>query len=416
MYKVGEFGKTLIKFATSQAFSNLLRVISGFLVISLIDPELYGNYSGVGVFLGYILLGHGGIINGLSRELPYELGKGNDEYARQMASSVFVLSIWISVFSSLVFLLFSLYYFIVGEYLFALIFLSYVIIAGLYLLNSQYLPVLYRTNNDFNSLSKQNIFVGIGNLASVALVYYFSIYGLMARGVFLAVYQFFLLYKNKPYKITFEFQWEHYKKLLKTGIPIFIVGQINPLWATILNSIIFSVGGAVNFGLYALSTIVNSTVGVIPTSFSGVIYPRMNIMYGQGKSISYILKSHLKPMFFQFGVMMIIALIGVFLLPVAVPLLIPKYIDGIEAAQWMLFSPVMLSFGVLNNIYNVVKKQQLYFLSILIGVFIGSAYILLQLYFNGFNLVFFPQGMIIGKFLQQGLSLFFIYKFLIDDQ
>jgi len=58
-------------------------MLSGFLVVSLIDPELYGQFTGIGVYTGYILLGHGGIINGLGRELPYELGRGNDNYARE---------------------------------------------------------------------------------------------------------------------------------------------------------------------------------------------------------------------------------------------------------------------------------------------------------------------------------------------
>ena len=76
--KIGTFGEVLIKFASAQVISNFLRLISGLLVVRLLDPSLYGQYTGVGVFLGYILLGHGGIINGLGRELPFELGKGND--------------------------------------------------------------------------------------------------------------------------------------------------------------------------------------------------------------------------------------------------------------------------------------------------------------------------------------------------
>ncbi|MDZ7846855.1 MAG: hypothetical protein U5L96_08825 [Owenweeksia sp.] len=99
-FKVGESEKYLMRFGSAQVLSNSLRMLAGFLVVRLIDPELYGKFSGVGVYMGYILFGHGGIINGLSRELPYALGKGDDEEARQMASSVYALSGLISILAA----------------------------------------------------------------------------------------------------------------------------------------------------------------------------------------------------------------------------------------------------------------------------------------------------------------------------
>jgi O-antigen/teichoic acid export membrane protein len=79
MVQNDSFCKVLTRFASAQTVSTFLRLISGLLVVRLIEPEIYGQYTGVGVFLGYLLLGQGGLINGLSRELPFELGRKNDE-------------------------------------------------------------------------------------------------------------------------------------------------------------------------------------------------------------------------------------------------------------------------------------------------------------------------------------------------
>lgn len=411
---ISEFGKVLIRFASAQVISNFLRLISGFLVVKFLDPSLYGEYTGVGVYLGYILLGQGGIINGLGRELPYELGKGNDKYAQELASSVFILSLIIGGIASITFFSISIHFFTKGTFLPGIIYLSYAIIGLMYVLNSQFLPVLYRTNKDFNSLSKQNIRFGIGNFLTVVLVYFFSIHGLIIRGVVLAIYQFTLLYYNKPYKLLLLYKISHFKKLIKTGLPIFVVGYINPLWSTVINNLIFSLGGALSFGLYSLSTIVQGAFGVIPTSFSGVIYPRMSIMLGQGKSVSEILRANIKPLFFQFGVMLVIAIVGYFLLPLIIPIALPKYVQGIKAAQWMLFVPVALSFGSLNHIYNVTKKQFWYFVALVIGVAIGSLYILIQYRIKGFYLEVFPQGLLLGRIIQQLLSISFI-KILVNN-
>ena len=405
-----KFGVVLVKFASAQVASNFLRMLAGFFVISLIAPELYGQFTGVGVYLGYILLGHGGIINGLSRELPYELGRGNDDYAREMASSVFVLSLLISIIASLIFLGFALINLLRGDFLAGLIFFAYSIIGAFHLLNKQFLPTLYRTNKDFDSLSRQNILTGIGNLFTVLLVWGFGIYGLIARGVILAIYELKLLFKNKAYQLNLKYNTEHYKKLFKTGLPIFMVGQVNPLWSTLLNNFIFSVGGALNFGLYALSNIIQGAIGVIPHSFSQVIYPRMSIMLGEGKSVSEIIKANIKPLILQFGVILSIAVAGMLILPLIIPVVLPKYVAGVEAAQWMCFVPVALSFGALNNLYNVVKKQKWYFVSLMTGVLIGTGFITIMIKQHGFYLEIFPQGLLLGTIIQQIMSLLFLGK------
>ena len=191
---------------------------------------------------------------------------------------------------------------------------------------------------------------------------------------------------------------------------------MNVLWSTIINSILFSFGGAIAFGLYALSTIVENTLKVIPTSFGGVIYPRMSIMYGKGLGIQEIIKSNIKPLFFQFTVMLMISSIGSYLLPIFVPIFLPKYIEGIEAAQWMIFVPVVLSFGAVNHIYNVTKKQFWYFISLISGILIGTIYIFVTYQKHGFSLVIFPQGLLLGKLIQQTLSILFIRKLIYDER
>lgn len=405
--KIGEFGRVLVRFTSSQIFSQFLRMLSGFLVMRFLDPEEYGLFSGVGVYLGYILLGHGGIINGLSRELPFELGKGNKEYAKELASSVFFLTKIISFIAALVFLVFALKHFLSNNYVYFVIFLSYTVVSGFHLFNMQYLPVLYRTSNDFDKLSKQNVYIGVGNLLSVILVWFWGLWGLCIRAVLLALWKFYLLFKNKPIKLDATYNLNAYRKLLKTGIPIFIVGYVNPLWSTIVNNIVFAFGGALNFGLYGLSNIIQGAFGVIPMSMNQVFYPRMAIMYGEGKTAKTIINTNIKALFYQFLLMFGLASVMAYLLPFIIPILLPKYTDGITAAQWMLFVPVTLSFSAINSIYNVVKKQKWYFVSLITGAVIGTLYIYLRIQFDGFQLEYFPQGLILGRTTQQILAIIF---------
>jgi len=111
-----------------------------------------------------------------------------------------------------------------------------------------------------------------------------------------------------------------------------------------------------------------------------------------------------------------VAIVGALLLPVIIPLLLPKYIDGIKAAQWMLFVPAVSSFGALNNIYNVVKKQKWYFVSLVTGALVGSLFVYFQIIHNGFYLEAFPQGLLIGTVIQQILSIYFLKTLIFDEE
>lgn len=413
---IGEFGRVLARFASAQIIYNVLRLIAGFLVVRIIAPEIYGLFSGIGIFLGYVMLGHIGTINGLGRELPYQLGKGNDKLVKDYANTGY----WISIFiGSIAFLLFSFLaiktYYNQDDFNLILVYATYAIIGFFHIMNNAYLPVLYRTNSDFDKFSKINIASAFINIITVLLVYYFSFYGLLLRAAILIIIRFILLYYFRPLQIKPKIDVNSFKILLKVGIPIYAVGQVRPIWITIQNNILFSVGGALQYGYYALVNIINGAIGVIPSSFSQVVYPRMAIQLGKGYTKNKILSQVKKPTIFQFTLLFFIAIIGALLLPHIIPIILPKYSNGIAAAQWAFFIPVVQSLGLVNNYYNVVKKQKYYLISLLIGAMIGLSYVLLMLYYNKFDLVYFPQSIIIGSLIQISLSLYFLFFKLKDD-
>ena len=413
---LGDFGKVLVRFASAQVLFNVLRLIAGFLVIRIIAPEIFGLFSGVGIFLGYIMLGHLGTLNGLGRELPYQLGKGDHEKVEDYANTGYWISLFIGTISFFIFSFLAIKNHInQGEFNLTLVYISYSIIGFFHIMNNAYLPVLYRTNNDFDKLSKINITSALINIMTVLLVYYYAFYGLLLRAVILIIVRFLLLYYYRPIKFRPRIDLNSFKTLLKVGIPIYIVGQVGPISSTIQKNILFSVGGALQFGYYALVGIISGAIGVIPASFSQVVYPRMAIQHGKGLGKKEILSQVKKPTIFQFSLLLVIAIIGAILLPYVIPVLLPKYINGIEAAQWAFFIPVVKSLGLANNYFNVVKKQKYYLISLVIGAVISISYILLMLNFKDFNLVYFPQGVIFGSIIQMLLSLYFLLFKLKDD-
>lgn len=407
---VGDFGKVLLRFASTQMLYNILKMVAGLLVVRLVVPEIYGAFTGVGVYLGYVMLGQIGVFNGLKRELPYELGRKHHRYANLLAGAGWSVTLVVSSLVALVFLYFFFKAVMHGDTRYMIINGSYVIIGALHLASKNYLPSLYRTNSEFNTLSRINVYLAIFNIASVSLLLWHSLYGLCTRGILLIVVEFSALFYFRPFKVRPIFSFNLIKRLIHTGFPIYMLGQVRQQWYTVINTMIVTLGGATAFGYYALANIVNGALGVVPTAFSQVIAPKMYSMHGQKRPVKEVLKITVKPIIFQLVLISSVATVTAFLLPPLVEWFVPKYAEGIPAAQWALFIPVVLCLTPALSYFNVVKRQKWYFVSLLTGALLGTAYIYYRYLTDGFELVFFPQGIIIGTILQTALGIFFLMR------
>ena len=403
---VSDFSKILLSYASSQVAGNILKMIAGFLTVRLIAPDIYGYFSGKGIFLGYLSLAHIGILNGLNRELPVEQGRGNIGQVKELASVGYWVSLFIGIPSSILLIVLGVISFIHEDVQESMIYFTYATSAFFLLLNKFYLPILYRTNQDFTKLTKITIYTAVINIATVFFVWWQDNYwGLCIRLIILNVIEFFFLYYLRPVKVSPKWSLKSVKQLLHTGIPIYIVGYINPLWDTIKNNIIFSLGGGISYGYFALSTVVSGAVGMIPNSFSQIIYPKMAISFGKGESKRSIIQSSIKPMFLLFGISCVIAILGYFLLEPMVRFFLPKYIPGVDAALWTLGLPIIASFSLVSNYFNVYKKQGLYIIGIVSGIIASSIYLFIYYQLFGFNINMFPQSLLIGSFVQNAVCL-----------
>jgi O-antigen/teichoic acid export membrane protein len=405
-----DFSKILLSYASSQVVGNILRMIAGFLTVRLVAPEVFGTFSGKGIFLGYLSLAHIGVLNGLNRELPVEQGRGNIEKVKELAGVGYWVSMLIGIPSALFLIALGFNSLFQSDTQEAIIYFTYATSAFLLLLTKFYLPVLYRTNQDFTLLTKITIYTSIINILSVAFVWWQeNLLGLCIRLVLLNLVEFGFLYFFRPVRVSPKWSLNGIKQLLKTGVPIFVVGYIGPLWDTVKNSIIFSLGGGIQFGYFALSNVVSGAVGMIPLSFSQIIYPKMAIAFGKGEEMKANIKATYKPMLLLFGISCFIAIVSFVLLEPMVKIFLPKYIEGVDTALWTLGLPIVSSFSLINNYFAVYRKQALYLIAILSGIAVSGLYLFIYYKLYSFHIVMFPQSMLIGALVQNFLCWVFIF-------
>jgi len=91
--------------------------------------------------------------------------------------------------------------------------------------------------------------------------------------------------------------------------------------------------------------------------------------------------------------------------------LLPNYMNGIEAARWTMLLILVAIWGVNNNIFNVIKKQKDFLISIIAGMVVFMVALLGLYNLKGFSLVIFPQAMLIGKMAQLIIAYLFIQNY-----
>ena len=372
-----------------------IKMVSGILTARLVEPAVLGLFNGIGLVMGYVPFFQLGISNGLNRELPYHIGKNDTERARELAAAAQSWMIIIGIITAVALLVLTGLKLIRGELWSAAGWGTHVILVFLYFYGTCYLQTTYRTSHDFAKLALINVIQAIVALLLLVLVWMMSFYGLCLRGILSIVITTTLLYWWRPLRVGPLWNLRHLKHLFIVGAPIFAVGQIYAWWTVINQTLVLYYTGTHGMGLYTMVTMTTSTIALLPQAMVEVTYPRMAERYGAGGNIDDMFRMALKPMLLCALGMIPLVAAAWWLVEPLVRIVVPKYVEAVPAMKWSLIQPIVMCFAPLNNIFNVMGKQGLFFIAILIGMcsYGGS---LLWLFSHGLYLAAFPQAMLIG--------------------
>ena len=152
-------------------------------------------------------------------------------------------------------------------------------------------------------------------------------------------------------------------------------------------------------GLYTIVLLAGTTVEILPSALSQVIYPRTVEHYGRTESLRASMKIAIKPMFAIAAGMALLAVVAQPLIYPVISWLLPQYVDAVPAIRWSLVVAVLSSFSPLAYGFILAKRQWLYTAAMVSGVLAYLAAIG-AFALQGLTLVSFPQAMIVGKIAQ----------------
>jgi O-antigen/teichoic acid export membrane protein len=382
--------------AGGSLISTVLYALGGLVVGRLIAPSTLGLFNGIGLILSYASFLQLGVFSGLSRELPYFIGKGDRPTAERLSAVAQTWAILVGGLIAVALLGVSGWELGHGDLWRAAGWFTNAIMA-IELFIATYLQILYRTTNDFARVALIRVIQQTSLLALVILVLPFNFYGLCLRVVLAGGLNVVLLARWRPLRVRNTWSMMDLRHLMRIGLPIFVVGQILSYWTVVDQTLVLKLGGTTLMGLYSMVFMLRGAVATLPSAVSQVFFPRMSQKFGEGHGLRELLRGVTKPMLVAAGGMALATPLLWWLIGPITHILLPQYVGAIPAMQWVLPACILDCLEPGISTLTVTRRQKLRLLAIAVGVMAYGASLALLIR-NGVHLAAFSQAMLIGRF------------------
>ena len=381
--------------AGGNGIAMLLRIVGGVLQARIVPVRVLGLFGSFGLVTGYLRFLQLGVLNGMNRELPYFIGRGETARVHDLAASAKAWAFCCGTFVASALSGLALWYLAHGDYQMAAGWAANALTAFLYFYADMYLQMTYRTSSDFVRLAGINVAVNILAVVLIVPVIWLGFFGLCMRAVAIALAGLWLLRMWQPIRVRAKLKVQQVKHLLFVGFPMFFVGEMGNWWRLLEGTLVFLKLGTVGMGLYQMMLYVDAATDLFPTAIGQVYFPRMVEHYGRHHDVRALFRMSHKPSLACFAVMLPIVVAGWFLAYPLARLIAPAYIGAIEAARWGLLGSIVYSFTMVHMIFNIVRRQELY--CIVIGLSIAAYFVALKyLLHDGTTLVAVVQAIFLG--------------------
>lgn len=402
--------RDISRIAGANLFASIVGITGTLIQARYVSPEQLGYFRSFGIATGYVFFLHLGIFGAFQRYYPYYIGKGNLLKAKNVARISFSWNLLISAIVGGLFFLLSLLSLFTGNWK---AFLGW-IVQSILIVNYFYgghLSVLYNSTHNFRKLSFNTI---LSNIAIILTLPFFLIWPYIAmamRGGLGNIVGLIYLHLSslRLYKYKFKLKFSEWFALVKEGFPIFTASYGAGIgWTTLETSLVFLYIGTHSLGLWSISFMLFSIAKLAPQAVTAIYIPRILENYGKTHDVNQGLRLCYKPMLITTPIVLIMVLSLNYLMPIVIPIIVPKYSEAIPLINLMMF---LLPIGILELPYalliamgKLLQQNIITFASL--GVFLILGFITIQM---GFGL----YGIIISSIIGKIIRLITIYLFLI---
>ncbi len=364
---------------SSNIASSALSAVGGLLVAHFLGPEVTGAFRAYTIPLTYLIFLHLGTWDGISRQIPYYIGKGFPDRVEALASAGETFNILVSVFVSFGFLACAAYCLAHRNFYGFFGWLSQVFCCwGIFY--GSCLNSLYRTLDHFVTLARIQFCQALLTFGLVFSLPFLGFYGLCARVAVPASLLVWLSDRYRPIRTRFSFDMTNLRELISVGLPFSFWGNLETsVWSATELGLVLSLGGVSALGLFAVASVMRASVNSLPSTIYQVLTPRVVANHAKEESVRKANGRIIWVTVGLTGLMILPACVGSFLLQWFVPFFIPKYVAGIPVMKLCLWFPVVQAAFLPMNVLFAAGRPWLYGRGIIAGivVFAAATYLLL---------------------------------------
>jgi len=344
-------------YAGSQYAARLSTMIRGFIVARLLGPTEYGKW--VALLLIYQLGSyvHLGILSGMAREIPFHLGKDEEETADEYRDCGFTAVAGLTALFCVVLLAVDLFAW--SGYTALTRFALPAAGIAVFLQNMTFTyHNIFRARDRIGPISKSWTIQGISNLAlSIPLVIYWGVYGLFAALLASNLMTVLFLRSQADWRFRFLPRRDRMARLLVRGLPVMAYLFVGVLLAQVDKIVIVRLLSRESLGIYGIASTVSGMLRYITTSASFILFPRYLSKFGKTGEISSLSRNVREPTFaFSIFIPVFLALVYIWI-HVPVAHVLPRYLPGVDAMRILVCGTVFFSLASLASYFLITVNR-----------------------------------------------------------
>jgi O-antigen/teichoic acid export membrane protein len=387
--------------------NTVFSIISGYFYAAILGPGVYGVWQTARIIIGYASFINLGMPFYVQKELPALKGEGKSEEANYLVR--LVISFTFISFPLIGLILLGSSFFPYEESQFGL---SLIALAIWFVIT---IPagigtILNKAVNDYKTVSVAESITGIGSMLIIPFIIYFGFKALLIGFLLTTLVQSIYYFAYRPYKYHWYWNSKLLKTIIFTAFPLFLVRLAASLFSSSDRVIIASMMDFKSVGLYSLSSFISTPISLLVTTFTMVLFTQLNERYGRSTEKHVVEKHVFIPQRIFSNLIPPVIGMGLVALPLFTKILLPKYTEGIVAAQINIFAIFFyLLAGFSANALFVLNKQKISAASFLIaGIFkVGGSIIAILL---GFGITGVAVFSVVGYFVYDTIMLYFVSK------
>ncbi len=346
-----------------------LGVVNAFLIRRLLGPTMMGVWATLQILLNYGGYLHLGSMQAGAKEIPFHLGRKDQRMADEITNNIFSFSLLMAALTAALLAVGSILY---RRELTPPI-QAGLISVGLILIGQRaynFTVMVLRGHKSFALLSRLTIVTAVLDVALAGiLIWLFGIYGLYSAVLGSLVLSILFVWKRLPCKVRFSMDREVLRGVAKIGLPMLLIGLAFTALRTMDKIMVVKYLGATQLGIYSIALMAGNYVFGLSNMVGILTLPRYSEHFGD-KGDAQALGKYMDQTNKAMGVVLPVMLgFFYFLAPLLIRLLLPKYVEGIAAMQWMLLGTYFLCLvHQPHNFLMAIGKQNLILPATLAGV------------------------------------------------